>query len=372
MKLHQIPYLCSVVLASLFMTSSTLCYGIQKNNPIQVRLDPAMTDKLMVPQADRLSGGDGCISIDLGNKESLFLWGDSFLGEVWQNTRKTDAPLVFGNIFLKYKDGVSTTYHGGTAEHPAPLLSTDSIDGHRVVLWPEHGFVKNNILHLVLSDIVFTGTGTWDFYWHSASYCRLSLPDFKLIDKVTLSAKDLGNIHYGFGFLPVKDYMYFYGVKTDAVGQLSKLYVARAKVLNDKLANYEFYAAGKWLTDAGKAIALKGVDVSVSEQFSVFFHDKHYFLITQEKGIGANDIYSFVADSPTGPWYNKKKIYTTPEPVKNPTVFSYNAMAHPQFIKNGEVLISYCVNAMNIPDLFTDASIYRPRFFWVKLSDLLQ
>jgi len=372
MKLHQIPLLCSVALASISLTSSTLCFGIQKNNPIKVRLDTTMTQKLMVSEVDKLSGGDGCISIDLGNKESLFLWGDSFLGEVTQNTRKTNAPLVFGNTFVKYKDGVSTTFHGGTTEHPTALLSTDSIDGYKAVLWPEQGFVKNNILHLVLSNIVFTGTGTWDFYWNSSTYCRLSLPDFKLIDKVPLSARFLGNIPFGYGFLPFKDYMYFYGVKTDTIDRLSRLYVARAKVMNDKLANYEFFAAGKWLTDANKALPLKGVDVGVSEQFSVFPYNNHYILITQEKGLGTNDIYSFIADSPTGPWYNKKKIYSTPEPVKNPAVFSYNAMAHPQFIRNGEVLISYCVNAMNIPDLFSDASIYRPRFFWVKLSDLLQ
>lgn len=338
-------------------------------NTVRVRVDTEFVKQMFPAQKDVLTGGDGCISIDMGKGKSVYFWGDSFLGEVVDNKRDKNTPLIFGNVFTTLENGVSKTYHGGTKEAPTSVIVSPPIDGNKTMLWPEHGFVKNNILHQMYSEIVTFGTGTWDFRWNSTVYCRLSLPDFKEIDRQTIPAKDFGDVHYGFAFLPIDDYMYFYGSKV--LNNVAGMYVARGKMNADKLGDYEFFDGKNFQQDASKAIALEGMDVNLSEQFSVFEYKGIYILITQERGIGTNDIYSFVSDSPTGKWRNKKKIYTTPEPIENKAVFSYNAMAHPQYIKNGEILISYCVNGHNPEDLFADASIYRPRFIWANLKDIL-
>mgnify|MGYP006919341302 CR=1 FL=1 len=59
-------------------------------------------------------------------------------------------------------------------------------------------------------------------------------------------------------------------------------------------------------------------------------------------------------------------LYATPEIDKN--IFTYNAVAHPQFYENGDLLISYNVNSFEFADLFRDATIYRPRFVRAPLS----
>ena len=93
--------------------------------------------------------------------------------------------------------------------------------------------------------------------------------------------------------------------------------------------------------------------------------------MTQDGDALSNDIYSFVADSPTGPWRNKKLLYTAPEPAANDRLYTYNAMAHPQYDRDGMLLISYCVNSKRPRDIWEDASIYRPWFLRVPYDLIL-
>ena len=51
-------------------------------------------------------------------------------------------------------------------------------------------------------------------------------------------------------------------------------------------------------------------------------------------------------------------------PAPAPGAFTYNAVAHPQTICGGRLLLSYNVNSLN-PSLLDDAAIYRPRFITV-------
>jgi hypothetical protein len=50
-------------------------------------------------------------------------------------------------------------------------------------------------------------------------------------------------------------------------------------------------------------------------------------------------------------------------------LLTYNPHAHPQFIDNQELLISYNLNASNSGDLLY-ADSYRPRFIRVKIRGL--
>lgn len=52
-------------------------------------------------------------------------------------------------------------------------------------------------------------------------------------------------------------------------------------------------------------------------------------------------------------------------------MYTYNAMAHPQYDRDGMLLISYCVNSKRPRDIWEDASIYRPRFLRVPYDLIL-
>ena len=47
-----------------------------------VEIDKTWCAKLMPPHGGGVTGGDGSISIDLTDGRSLFMWGDSFFGDV--------------------------------------------------------------------------------------------------------------------------------------------------------------------------------------------------------------------------------------------------------------------------------------------------
>lgn len=343
------------------------CQSKQTNKDVVAVLDTTFVKKIFGTQKGELSGGDGSISIPLSEGKSLFLWGDSFIGEVKDNKRDTLSSLVFGNVFLTVDESGVKTYYGGDAEHPSAWLVADSIDGHKTALWPEHGFVKDGVLHLFLANIVMYGSGTWDFYWHSLMYYRLSAEDFSVIDKRLITSDEVGGIHFGFATMQEGDNIYTYGTKT--VDAKTALYLAKTELIDGKLGNFSFYANGKWSMEPTEATALPGVKQNVSEQFSVFKHDGKYILLTQERG--GTKIYSYIANALSGEWYNEKLIYTTPEPTKENGLFSYNAMAHHQYIKNDSLLFCYNVNTADMASHYKDASIYLPRFLKVSLTDLM-
>ena len=121
------------------------------------------------------------------------------------------------------------------------------------------------------------------------------------------------------------------------------------------------------------AAACGGLDISVSEQFSVFKYDDTYILLTQRRAQQAGDIYSFISDTPAGPWRNKRLLYITPEQNADPDLFTYNAMAHPQFInKEQELLICYNVNSYDLQKPFMDVNTYRPVFLRVPMDMILK
>jgi len=346
----------------MMITAHTVSCGNNHHQPfINEALVDTIMSKLLFPAGKNvLTGGDGAISIVIDKKKSLWLWGDSFVGESTGEMRESTIPSIFGNVFILLDGDSARTIYGGTPEQPLPVIVSENVNGCHAVYWPHHGFVKNGILHLFASNIVFGGSGMWDFYCRALVYCRLSYPDFALIDRQEMLAYPVNNVDYGFGLHEYRGHYYFYGSQFN--GFKSTLHVGRARLIDNILQDWEYFDGTGWTVDPSKTNPLSGIDVPISSQFSIIKYKKKFILLSQERGIGTNDIYTFVADNPVGPWYNKKKIYSTPEPVQDSNLFAYNAMAHPQYDKDGMLLVSYCLNMHNPTHRVSD---YRPRFIRV-------
>ena len=352
----------SALLALFFLTN---CGGgtLAGNGVVP---DTTMLRLLCPPGKDLFTGSDGAISVPVSEGKSLWIWGDAFMGEVVDNQRgdSVSTPLIYGNLFVELDGKRARTICGGTPRHPQPVIPSDSVDGKQAVYWPHHGFVRNGILHTYMVRIVFDPV-LW-FYTHSVSYIRMRLPDYELIDQQDDAAYPVNKVWYGFGWFELGGWYYTYGGT-----ESRELHAARARLVDDKLCGWEYFDGAGWSSDPLKTRRLEGVDIKISTQFSVFPHDGKYILLTQDGDALSNDIYSFVADSPTGPWRNKKLLYTAPELAANDRLYTYNAMAHPQYDRDGMLLISYCVNSKRSRDIWEDASIYRPRFLRVPYDLIL-
>jgi hypothetical protein len=317
------------------------------------------------------TGGDGTISILLPDGRTAWLFGDTFFGRVYpDNTRERTIPIFIRNS-LVIQDGDSViTLHQGTSEHPASFVipPPEVPEGKRlsedsVWFWPNNGCIENNRLWLFLSEVIQADTGMWGFRWTGTWLASYSLPDIKEEEIIPVPYSLENQVHYGIAILEEKDSTYVYGRKDD------KPHVARFKT-GDVTSPWEFYTGKGWSSDPAASGPIS--DINVSEQFSVMKIKNKYVLISQTGAFLSPEIYSFTSDKPYCDWNQKTLLYTTPIPESNKNLFTYNAMAHPQFTKGGMLLISYNTNSMVLEDHFRDADIYRPRFIRVpiKMIDL--
>ena len=91
-----------------------------------VEFDSAFCERLMPGLGGGITGGDGSISIDLKDGRSLFMWGDSFFGDVINDKRAKDTKFVIGNTFtIIEKNGQLKTLYSGTKENPLAFIEAD-------------------------------------------------------------------------------------------------------------------------------------------------------------------------------------------------------------------------------------------------------
>ena len=113
------------------------------------------------------------------------------------------------------------------------------------------------------------------------------------------------------------------------------------------------------------------IDMDGSEQFSVFKLEDKYVHLTQ-MGSLSDEICTHISDNPYTGWTNRKIVAKAQVPVADTNLFLYNAVAHPQFIENDELLVSHCVNSFSLEDLFRDARKYRPIFLRIPINEILE
>ena len=182
-------------------------------------------------------------------------------------------------------------------------------------------------------------------------------------------------IHFGAAALNDLDgtgFLYIYA-QTDIendIDPVTEVYVARTTEAG-LFSSWEYWNGSSWSPDQNSVAALSGLSsVPVSSQFNVFKLEDKYVLIAQNKTWNSGEIYTFTSDNPWGPWGHKTLIYKIPG-LASPNWYSYNAMAHPQFEKDGMILISYNVNTSEFAEQKTNVESYRPRFFWVEKDMIL-
>ena len=344
--------------------SLAACRGNSEQKVVDpvVEFDSAFCERLMPGLGGGITGGDGSISIDLKDGRSLFMWGDSFFGDVINDKRAKDTKFVIGNTFtIIDKNGQLKTLYSGTKENPLAFIEADQDGKSPVWYWPGHGFVENGILHLFMSKFHKVGEGSFGFEYLCCDYFRLDVETMKIIDKENFKAANENNVHYGHAVLPYKGEIYVYGTRADAMG-MAEVHVSKAKLINDKLVDFSYWDGAEWQTDARKSQRIAGITKSVSEQFNVVELEEKIALVSQDRSGNVKDIYSFIADKPEGPFSNEKLLYKVEESgFEVDSMMTYNAMVHPQYRKDGKVLMCNNLKTKSISSYKKGALFYGRR-----------
>lgn len=326
--------------------------------------------KLFFRDCCGFTGGDGTYSVLLPDGRTVWIFGDTFLGTVNPDlSRKRLSPMFIRNSFVVQDGDSLTTLHQLRPTHDASMVIPPPGDGEdelaedSVWFWPGDGLIENGKLKVFMSQFTQLDTGMWDFHWQSTWLATFNLPDLIEESVVEIPYGQKQNVHYGHAVLEEEKFTYIYGAQKDSAKK-SRPHVARYPAGNVH-EKWEFYSGREWTNDPDLTGPMG--NMHASEQFTVLKIKDKYVYITQMDGF-SKDICSFTSYTPYGPWSNKSLLYTTPIPGEDKNLITYNAIAHPQFIKENRILLSYNMNSFVLGDHFRNADIYRPRFIWVPLE----
>lgn len=338
-----------------------------KNEPLKQPLTvykDSIFDQKFQMSGPGFTGGDATYSVLLPDGRTVWIFGDTFIGKVTPElTREKTSPMYIRNCFVVQDGEEMKTLHQGRNKDfismavPQEVQNKDKTE-LETWFWPGDGFVYNNKLMVFMSKFHQAEEGMWGFEFLESVLVEYSLPNLKEVNRINIPYAKESGIHFGHAIYEANNYLYIYGLKDQ------KPYVARSNYKN-LTKDWEFFDGAEWVQNI-KSIA-PILEVSGSEQFSIIQLKNKYVMITQ-LGSLSKKVSSYISETPYGPWYNLQILFETPIDYKNEELFTYNALAHPQFTTNDELLISYNTNSMKLEDHFTNAGIYRPRFMRVPIS----
>jgi hypothetical protein len=320
---------------------------------------------------------------NVGNWETLLLFSDTYIGEV-----KDGKPLP-GNVMVNNTcalvqgnsanpDSIQFFYKKDEKGAPQTFFVPQGTAEKKQHFWLGDGFVnqeRDNTLYIFAYYIEVTGEGVFDFTEPDVSLIAVpaeaSRPPFakqrqiKTPLHVTVKG-EAGNLGAGI-FVNTKKagapqpdgYVYVYG----CIGKDKNLVAARVKPKDfEDFGKWRYWNGSTWAPDSAQ---LAPITNAASNELSVTpLPDGRYALIFQVMGL-SDKVGMRIGDSPVGPFGEIQEIWRTPEADKG--LFCYNAKAHPNLSKPGELLISYNTITLDFwNDIQKDAHIYRPRFIRIK------
>jgi hypothetical protein len=142
------------------------------------------------------------------------------------------------------------------------------------------------------------------------------------------------------------------------------LYVSRVKQEDfGDLSLYRFWNGSKWVPEISAAVPVTE-NISNEMSFSPIMgkmHNGEYIVVFSEY-VNSPYISCRFAKSPIGPFGEEMPLYYASDVERGRSIYAYNSKAHPHLSREGELLITYNVNACNWDMHLKYADIYSPRF----------
>jgi hypothetical protein len=333
-------------------------------------------DAMAVQNGPGWTGADGTYSLALPNGNSLWLWSDSFIGTVDPSSRLRSSSLFQAHNSLTIRNAVTGAvstvgYPPKSTSYFVPKNKADWFwIGGAILVQPRPGVYQIKVMLLEWTGV---------FVFKGNSVATLNYPSMSIASIQPIALPDL-SIEWGTRIFQDGGYYYIYGIKDP--GTANKLpYVARIPTLADlprtNLWQYWSATQNAWVSGQSNATAMLGVP-AITNEYTV---DKVnassgplYLMVGMDPANPPfplwQNVISFYACSPQGPWSNETIVYQTPESgaagCSIGTLVAYNPKAHSEFTDSTGILVSYNVNANNSQDLVC-ANDYIPRFVRIQI-----
>ncbi|MER6187814.1 DUF4185 domain-containing protein [Streptomyces sp. NPDC001652] len=340
-------------------------------------------------RADDWTGGDGTHSVRLPDGRVLWLFSDTYLGQVYAPPnpvgesfawRDTTAPLVRNSAVLMREGRLEATL--ATPLFPDP--------GPNQWRWPVAARVEprepgsDERVVRVLLWVRTAGAAPWIYGMPTATeVATLSLPDLRVESIAKVFDQQLvpdasRRVQFGTTLIKEDGWTYVFGGDDGQAASrpVSSAYVARAPEgrLGEPAA-WQYWNGSAWASGARPAPVLGNQHqrTGVGSAFSVVRKDGTYVLFTMAAGTaGLTTVTSYWACSPTGPWHGPTRHLNAALP--DGEVAAYNPQVHAELSSGGRLVLSYDVNwlepAAAAAQLNRNVSLYRPRFVTLTLKPL--
>lgn len=313
-------------------------------------------------------GADVAYSISLATNKTVWLFGDTFVGQT-AGGKRVHCRMIHSSIAIQQLGEAPKFFYPTDKKHnpesfmKSPATKTD--------FWLSDGARTGRGLYYFMQQVAWTGGGVWGFRCIGTWLAFVENPDappahWKITTKklpfTTLA--DGEDAAWGAETLQNGGYIYIYGYANfqNSPGQ-KKLILARAP--ENEVGDFnalEYFSNGNWTKDyRSLAPVFSGAPPEGSVSWQPFLK-KFVFVYTD--GIWGT-IVMRTADAPEGPWSLPIKLYQCPEMGISKNVFCYAAKAHPELSAANELLISYASNSQAESEVFSDTRLYWPRFIRV-------
>jgi hypothetical protein len=341
-----------------------------------IRVEPLPGYDAVFDRQEGWTGGDGVYSVPLADRTILWLFGDTWLGDVRQNVH-VDATIVNNTIAIQHgrlPRGAAVEFYSGRTPEGKAAAFIRPPDG-RGWLWIYHGAVIQEQLYLFMVQIersaeppaagfriIETWLGQVANYGDSPHNWKISqqrIPWGSYSSAVTL---------FGSWVLKQGQWIYIYGTTEDVADGYHHKYMILARAPAGGLARFnqwQFYANGRWLADFKKAQRLCA---GMANEYSVsYLPALDQYIAVYSPGESVDTIAARFAPRPWGPWRDPVSLFRCPEASWGENIICYAAKGHPDISEAAdELIVSYIANSIDFETMVSDARLYRPRFIKVK------
>ncbi len=337
-------------------------------------------------------GADAGYSVPLSSTQSLWLFGDTFVGpsNATQRSQYTAMPRNSVGI-LTCTSGTCTPKYYWSSMYAGnkSFFDTGSTDWY----WPLDGFISNGVLYVVLEQMHATGSGgAFGFDFSGVTLAGISnytaTPDQW---QVTYQPLITGNqvipgvsvvANQGAGGNPYPadpsgaSYAYFFTL----VQPGSLQYMALLRLPLSSLASGASLSSGNWQylstntaspwkswTGTAAPADLKQLITPGVTDLTVRYHasSQQWIAVMQGATISSNAFYS-LSPNLTGPWSADKSLYSYPEMQPSNAdytlgVFCYADNEHPEYETTGQLWFTYACNSTTESDVMKNMNLYRPK-----------
>jgi hypothetical protein len=372
------------MIAGLTFALCTLCLAAL-HAPLCRAQENSVQNLPSFPYAGGWLGADDAYSIPLGAHKSLWLFGDTFVGNPDTAERSKATTMIHNSIGIStcVADGpcpIDYYWRDPLSARPRAFFDTGRDD---LWYWPLDGVRQGNAVYLSLLMVrPRAGAGPDDPFGFEiagttwARVSNLAAPPAQW-HIATLPLTD-GNLWAGVSFVRDGKFLLLYS-QVNQGGRNGYMIVLRVPVgkIDDLAAHWEYYGSDrKWRPlpphpDPQHMDPLHVIDQAISEM-TVRYHAaaREWVAISPGPESFSRRIVARVAHSPVGPWSPPAAIFQFPEmnpqnPLYDKDTFCYATKEHIEF-GDSKLVLTYACNS-SLAKTLKNMQIYRPRGVVVNL-----